>query len=474
MRLVSCIAVLSVLSGCGDEITAPGFDAAEDLVSSATPFALGVNIHHGRSAADNTTVATIMKQRGLSTARMDLIYDADPTALRDQVQRIRANGGDVEVTLQTSFQWDHSCNRDLAFIEQDAYAETAAAVHQVKDIVHDIELLNETQLRPEILAEVPWNTVGTATAPYEGKPCVATLTAALRGMSRAVRDIRQSSGLPLRTILGVVGRDFGFLTFMQAKGVLFDVVGYHIYPHAIHTSLLSDPWFGAGGPLAQLAVFNRPVRINEFNCGEIYTSSYENRAGSPTTETCLTSLDRHLSDLRVQTLIDLEAVQIYELLDEPQKAAPENRFGLMYDLALPKVHLFLISAFAGGALSDAERYEITRRGLLTDAEIDAMRGGVVDPPSSDSQPPSVQITSPADGAVFDRRSTVLVSASASDDVGVTEVRFFLGGATCVSTLAPYQCALRMPSKRGWRGTLEARAMDAAGNVGTQVIRVSTR
>ncbi len=343
------------------------------MSASACAFDLGVNIHGGgKSATGNDRVAAVMKQRNLKSARLDMFAGSDQSLLRDQVEKIRANGGTAEVTLQISYQWDNSCNQKLAWVEQDAYDQTAAAVNKVKDIVHDFELLNETQLRPEILKEVSWNTAGMSPTPYEGKPCVATLAAVLRGMSRAVRDVRASSGLPLRIILGAVGRDFGFLTFMQQKGVLFDVVGYHIYPHANQASLLSDPWFGRGGPLAQLAGFGRPVRINEFNCGEIYRSGYENRAG-PLTETCLRSLGKHLTDLRSQRIVGLESVHLYELLDEPQKPAPENRFGLMYDLSNPKVHLYLVTAFAGGALSAEERYEITRRGLLTDAQIDAMR-----------------------------------------------------------------------------------------------------
>jgi hypothetical protein len=77
--------------------------------------------------------------------------------------------------------------------------------------------------------------------------------------------------------------------------------------------------------------------------------------------------------MRGQRIDDLESVHIYELLDEPAKPAPENRFGVMYDLSRPKVHLYLVTAFAGGTLSAAERSEITTRGLLTDSEIDAMR-----------------------------------------------------------------------------------------------------
>jgi len=330
----------------------------------------GIISHHDGTL--NEQVAWLMRQRGFKHARMDLMWERDPSALRDQASRIRANGGTVQVSLQVAYQWDHSCNRNLASLEQQAHDQAATLINAVKDVIHDFELLNEVQLRPEIQQEVTWNSAGTSAAPYKGKPCVAALTAALRGMSRAVADVRASSGLPLRSILGVVGRDFGYLSYMRQQGVQWDVTGFHVYPKADQRSLLADPWYGPGGPFAQLASFGKPVHVNELNCGEIYAPDFGSRAS---VEKCLRGLTRHLWAIRRQQVAHIEAVYFYELFDEPQKEAPENRFGLMQDLAHPKVLLFLASAFAGGALSAGERLELTSRGLLTDAEIDAFRVG---------------------------------------------------------------------------------------------------
>jgi len=357
-------------------VTAAAALAFAALTSSpaapASTLVFGVNTHHGADAATNAKVANVMKERNLKSSRMDLIA-GDQTAFRDQVQKIRANGGRVEAVLLNSWQWDTNCKPDLASVEQDSYNQTAAFVDQVKDLVQDFEMLNEVQLRPDIKQEVPFNSAGSNAAPYQGKPCVATMTAVLRGMSRAIHDEGAKSGLPLRAILGVVGRDFGFLAHMQQQGVQWDVTGYHVYPRYEHNSLLSDRWFGAGGPLAQLAAFGKPIHINEFDCGEIYDAKYENQAGMANTEKCLRSLAKHLTDLRSQKVADVESIHIYELLDESDKPVPENRFGLMYSLVHPKVQLYLVSAFAGGGLTAAERNEITRRGLLTNSEIDSMR-----------------------------------------------------------------------------------------------------
>jgi hypothetical protein len=339
---------------------------------SAPSFAheFGLNLHTGAgSSIDNQRISEIMRIRNIRNARVD---SWDLAQTRDVVTKVRAIGGRAEISLQIPFQWDHSCNADHAAVERTAYDQTAAMVHQYKDLITDFEMLNEVTLRPEISREVAPG-AGTTAKAYAEKPCAASLVAALRGMSRAIKDIRNASGLPLRAILGAVNRDFGFLDFAQQNGVAWDVTGWHIYPWNHNASLLTDAWFGSGGPLAQLAQRGKPVRINEFNCGETYGANYENRTGAAATETCLRSLAKHLKHLRGQRIVDLESVHIYELLDEPAKPAPENRFGVMYDLSRPKVHLYLVTAFAGGTLSAAERSEITTRGLLTDSEIDAMR-----------------------------------------------------------------------------------------------------
>lgn len=333
--------------------------------SQALALDFGLAIHGNTDPA----IADLMKARNFKTARQDLTANTNVADRRAHVSRIRANGGRVEVTLQNSYQWNNTCPQDFANVEAKSYNEAYAIVDKYKDIIYDYELLNEISLRPETKAEVPWNSAGTSTAPYEGKPCYATMVSVLKGMSRAIRDIKASSGYPLRVILGAVGRDFGFLTFMRQKGVVFDVVGWHIYPHASNTSLLKDSWYGTGGPLARLAVYNLPVHINEFNCGEIYDGDYDNNPGSAKTLACFQAYKKHVSDLYNQNLINLESLHIYELLDEPKKSGPESRFGLMYDLNKPKDHLYIITAFAGGNLSASEQQRVTSLGILTDTEI---------------------------------------------------------------------------------------------------------
>jgi hypothetical protein len=337
----------------------------------------GANIHD--CGGDPQKLAAVMADRRLTTARMDLWANDDAylTRFRNAVAQLVARGITVEAILYNRYSagqpQSQTCATDLSIVEQSSYEQTLPVIRGIGDLVLDFELQNEISLYENIKTA---GTTGQIASDYN-VACALMQAANLRGMSRAVVAERTRTGLPLRIILGTTDRSFGFLTFMEQKNVTFDVVGYHIYPWESHPPLDQDPWFGAGGPLGQLARFGRPIHINEFNCGETYSGAgdyadragYENQAGRPVTEACLRSLAKHLKELVTQTVANVESVHFYEMWDEPAKAAPENRFGLMTDLGTPKVHMYLAAAFSGGTLSSTEESELTSRGLLTAAQI---------------------------------------------------------------------------------------------------------
>jgi len=334
----------------------------------------GVNMHVPRDQWPR--VADVIAPRGLTQVRLDLwggdgVYMAQARALASSLARKQIRMTGIMFDSYANGQpKGRQCDADLALVEQNAYRETTKGITLIDDLVHDFELLNEISLYPDIL-------VPGARGEHAGDfdtPCGRMQAANLRGMSRAIADERKRTGLPLRIILGTVGRHFGFYKFMQAQGVSFDVAGYHIYPKEAQKLLDEDPWFGIGGAIGQLAKFNKPIHINEFHCGEIYKPQYENKAGQPETEACLRSVSRHLQAIVKQKVARIEAVHFYELMDEPRKQPPENRFGLMVDLDTPKVGLYLATAFAGGKLSAQEADELTRRQLLTPAQIAAWSG----------------------------------------------------------------------------------------------------
>lgn len=85
--------------------------------------------------------------------------------------------------------------------------------------------------------------------------------------------------------------------------------------------------------------------------------------------------------------------------------------------------------------------------------------------SNDTTPPAASITAPANNATVS--GTVSVTASATDNVGVTSVEFLLDGVVqSTDTTAPYAWSWNAAAATSGAHTLSAKAWDAAGNGGT--------
>ncbi len=89
------------------------------------------------------------------------------------------------------------------------------------------------------------------------------------------------------------------------------------------------------------------------------------------------------------------------------------------------------------------------------------------PPPFDNVAPSVVITSPPNWVTVRKGTVVPILASASDNVGVNRVEFYVDGVLrCVDTTAPFGCNWTVGTQRGLLiYFLEALAWDAAGNYG---------
>jgi len=84
---------------------------------------------------------------------------------------------------------------------------------------------------------------------------------------------------------------------------------------------------------------------------------------------------------------------------------------------------------------------------------------------SDSIAPVVSITSPAASSTV--KGSVTVSASATDNVGVSKVSFFVDGVLkATDTVAPFSYSWDTTLASNWAHSLSAKAYDAAGNVGS--------
>ena len=104
---------------------------------------------------------------------------------------------------------------------------------------------------------------------------------------------------------------------------------------------------------------------------------------------------------------------------------------------------------------------------LTQAEIQSdMNTAIGGAPAPDTTPPAVSISAPAAGATV--TGTTNVSATASDNVAVAGVQFFLDGAAlgAEDTSAPFGVSWNTTGTANGTHSLTARARDAAGNAAT--------
>ena len=85
-------------------------------------------------------------------------------------------------------------------------------------------------------------------------------------------------------------------------------------------------------------------------------------------------------------------------------------------------------------------------------------------PAPDTQPPTASMTAPANGATVS--GTIVVSASAADNVGVADVEFMLDGVSIgLDSISPYSVQWNTTTAANGLHALSARARDTAGNFG---------
>ncbi len=90
----------------------------------------------------------------------------------------------------------------------------------------------------------------------------------------------------------------------------------------------------------------------------------------------------------------------------------------------------------------------------------------------DTQPPSVTITSPSNGSSVFRNFTYTIRATATDNVKVAKVEFYINNVLRTSdTASPYTSSWRVPNVRNATYTITAKAFDTSGNTATSTITV---
>jgi hypothetical protein len=96
-------------------------------------------------------------------------------------------------------------------------------------------------------------------------------------------------------------------------------------------------------------------------------------------------------------------------------------------------------------------------------------------PSVDTVQPNVSVDAPNNGGVVLRNTTVGINGSASDNVGIRNVKFFVNNTqVCADDTAPYQCAWAVPGGAGIQYTLRVQAIDTSGNKANASITVTSK
>jgi len=90
----------------------------------------------------------------------------------------------------------------------------------------------------------------------------------------------------------------------------------------------------------------------------------------------------------------------------------------------------------------------------------------------DTTLPVVTITNPLNGSSVIKNTSVTISANASDNVGVTQVKFYVQNVLlCTDLASPWLCSWKVPKTPKATYQIKAEAYDAAGNIGTNTITV---
>lgn len=349
------------------------FVCALGLIGMTAPAEAGPAVGTvGQWSRDNKLIRSqfdLMKYRNLTRYRFDVYMTADQDAyavstLKMMQLEAKLRGITLRPILVTSFAFgDRTDYGKVKGTSEDlyrtAYNRTYALVNEFKYEINDWELGNEINLMQRDASGQPlWGKGFTATE-FDTQT-MNDWALVLKGMSDAIEKINKDNGLQLRRILNTTSTHFGFLDYMEKKGVKYEVISYHYYER-----LGTNPnnYWGSFNLFQKLATYKRPVHFNEVNCAEIYDPAYQNAHGGNMTEACNKSLNNTLNYIFNQNYVKVEDVDIYELVDHPEKGGSEAKFGMMQDMRQLKVAIMTAALYAGGTLTADEKAFMTRRGF---------------------------------------------------------------------------------------------------------------
>jgi hypothetical protein len=326
------------------------------------PTSIGVNGHPLTDAQSYPssmwqTMFEKMRENGITRLRVDvpLTPETDATMVSrfsNLLVLASYSGIQLEPVIQVPFSWGDRTNGgkfpkgDATALYDQGYGRVYSFVSWFADDVQDWELSNELNGLVHDASGSPLYGKGMTAAEFN-VPLMQDWAWVLAGMSQAIEDINSKRGLHLRRILGTTSSMFGFIDFMRSRGVKIDVLGYHYYENRGVNPY--KYWLASGGTfdlLNKLGSYKLPIHLNEINCAEIYSPSFQNSQNSPSMQTCNANFNQMLALFTDQTEANIESIQAYELVDQAQLDAPENRFGMLTNLSAAKPLFSTLASWA--------------------------------------------------------------------------------------------------------------------------------
>lgn len=340
-----------------------------NMAASAAP-AVGTVGTWSQNEATIKSYFDLMQYRGLKRYRFDVFLTADQdyhrvNTVRMMVKQAKAHNIVLRPILTVPFTYGDRTDfgkypkGDAEALYRQGYDRTYAFVNEFKYDINDYEMQNELNLLVRDSSGMPLWGKGWTSAEFN-TTLMSDWAWVLKGMSDAIDKINKDNGLNIRRILNTTSTHFGFLDYMQQKGVKYEVISYHYYER-----LGTDPnkYWGSFNLFQRLAQYGKPVHFNEVNCAEIYDANFDNSWQNPLMENCNKSLNNTLNYIFNQKYLNVEDVDVYELVDHPTRGAVEGRFGMMYDnMRWWKMAMITATYYAGGTLTAEERIKIKIRG----------------------------------------------------------------------------------------------------------------
>jgi len=365
---------VKIMAACLVFVLSPASNAASTFTWGANGHPLGRPPHDW---ADLESQFATMQRYGLTTYRLDIpISDEYPDAA-DKLETIYLVAQKYNVTLYPTLSMPFTyhitsgCAASAhplseAGLEEQGYRCTYPFVLRFASRISHWELQNEVSLIPDVMRQ---GATGLVASDYD-TPVGRQWAALMRGMSKAICDVRTRTGQPLLISVDTTETDFGLIPFLQAKGVSIDIFDYHYYPtvdqNPYKMPVIVDGW-PTGGTVDQFAEMEKigmPVVINEFNSGGLRS------APAPSEYDQLLSLKQHIDYYRRQTRANVVGLQYYELYDEYWLTG-QTDFGLMKTPGQPKIQMFLAAVYACGKLAQEDKNALLASGVFTKRELNA-------------------------------------------------------------------------------------------------------